>query len=450
VVLNSVITRFTLPPDDRLPGLEALLDTELVAGLLRAGARLDLGVLECRVTSMRYRPGGSCIACYDVTREDRATGARQALAWYGKCFTPEDFPEAYQRARSRTWSDAALGQPVAALAGRHILLFAYPNDGKLDALRILQQAHLLPKYLHGRLQEGDPCTDARWVATVVRYKPEKRAVLRCQLGSGTRTQDGLAPAVFLRVYPDSRGLTEFRTMCCLRRWLGQRADLAIPEPVAFDVDHHVLILRGLAGDTLDSLTGSGRRREAFARTAQALAALHGCNKADVPGRTVADHLAKARRVAAALVKFLPALQEQVVAMERALLARAPAEQDGACGFVHGDFHCGQVLVDGGRIGLVDFERAHTGAVAFDLGNWLASCRYEQLEGHGSADFDLADEFLEAYARSATWAPPPGAVAWWAALALFHMAIKPVRSVDANAPDKVAKLLEAVGDWLRTA
>jgi len=88
-------------------------------------------------------------------------------------------------------------------------------------------------------------------------------------------------------------------------------------------------------------------------------------------------------------------------------------------------------------------------VAFDLGNWLASCRYERLEGHGPADGDLADEFLEAYARSACRAPAAAAVAWWAALALFHMAIKPVRSVDAEAPDKVHKLLDAVGAWLRT-
>src|SRR5205807_8543690 len=136
--------------------------------------------------------------------------------------------------------------------------------------------------------------------------------------------------------------------------------------------------------------------------------------------------------------------------ERGLRAGAPADRDGFCAFVHGDLHRGQVLVDGGRIGLVDFERAHTGPVGFDLGNWLASCRYEQLEGHAGPGATLEDALLDAYARSASWAPARDALVWWAALALFHMAIKPVRSLDADASAKVQRLLQAVGDWLPAA
>jgi len=441
------MTRFTIPQDDRLPGLEALLDTELVAGCLGAGARRDLGVLDCRVTSVRYRPGGSCIACYTVAGEDRATGTRQALDWYGKCFAPEGFPDACRRAQSRTWSDPALGQPVAALADHHIMLFAYPNDGKLQCLPMLHEQPRLSKYLRQRLPAGDRFADTHWSETVVRYKPEKRAVVRCQPTPGARPAHGLSSGVFLRIYPDSRGLTEFGTMSRLRHGLGSQIGLAIPEPVAWDADQRILILGRLPGDTLDSLTGNGRQPEALARTAEALASLHAWDDAQLPRRTVADHLAKARRVAGTLGQFLPAVQEEVEAVDRALRARAPADGDCPCGFVHGDFHRGQVLVDADRVGLVDFERAHTGPVAFDLGNWLASCRYEQLEGQAAPGGDLVDEFLRPYAQSASWAPGAAATDWWAALALFHMAIKPLRSLDVDAVDKVKRLLAAVGHWL---
>ena len=166
-------------------------------------------------------------------------------------------------------------------------------------------------------------------------------------------------------------------------------------------------------------------------------------------RTVVDYLAKARRAIHLLAQFSPGLRKQIEGIGHALHVQAPRDQDCASGFVHGDFHYGQVLIHPTKVGILDFDRAHTGHVVADLGNLLAHLRYQHIKGRQSEDTSLTEAFLEAYAR-ATQKPlaPPEVISWWTALALLRKSVKPITRLDADGPNKTTALIEDVEGVLR--
>ena len=277
--------------------------------------------------------------------------------------------------------------------------------------------------------------------TVVRYKPENRAVLRCEAESQPQSSDA---AVYLRVYPSKRSATAMHSiMSDLLGWLGPQAKLCIPKPLASDRDQNILVLDSLPGLKLKSLVRTASAREALERTAEALAVLHGYKDPKMLRWTVADHLAKARQVIHLLAQFFPELRKQIEEIGQALRAQAPRDEDCASGFVHGDFHYGQVLIHPTKVGFLDFDQAHTGPVVADLGRLLAHLRYQHIKGRPAEDGSVADAFLEAYARATQKPLVPQVISWWTALALLQMSVRPIRRLDADGPNKVKALIEEI-------
>jgi aminoglycoside phosphotransferase (APT) family kinase protein len=443
------MTSLDTPKDDRLPGLTALLYTDMVERHLEPHIRqASNGILECRIAYVRYRPRGECVAGYVLTHQKHPSGTLQELLWYGVCFTPETFANAYRRVVAKPWVKPTFGPPFIALTDYKILLFAYPNDRRLDGLRILKRKDTLREFLCNRLpRERWPSADEKLATSVVRYIPEHRAVLRCEAESQPRSSDA---AIYLRVYPSQRSATAMHSvMSDLFGWLGSHADLGIPKPLASDRDQNILVLDTLPGVGLKSVLGTTHAREALERTAEALAVLHGYRDSKLPRWTVADHLAKARRAIHLLAKFSPELRKQIEEIGHALHTQAPRDQDCASGFVHGDFHYGQVLIHPTKVGILDFDQAYTGPVVADLGNLLAHLRYQHIKGRQPEDTSLTEAFLEAYARRSTQKPlAPEVISWWTALALLRKSVKPIRRPDADGPNKIRERIEEVEGVLR--
>jgi aminoglycoside/choline kinase family phosphotransferase len=437
------MTILGIPQDDRLPGLTALLYTDLVERHLEPHIRqAGNGILDRRVAYIRYRPNDYCVVRYVITHQKRLTDTPQEHFWYGVCFTPETFSNAHRMVLAKPWVKPTFGPPFIALTDYKTLLFAYPNDRKLDGLRILDCEDTLREFLCNQLpEERWLSADEKLATTVVRYKPENRAVLRCEAESQPQSTDA---AVYLRVYPTEISATAMHSiMSDLLGWLGPQANLCIPKPLASDRDQNILLLDSLPGRKLESLVRTARAREALERTAEALAVLHGYRDPKVPRWTVTDHLAKARQVIHLLAQFFPGLRKQIEEIGHALRAQAPRDEDCASGFVHGDFHYGQVLIHPTKVGILDFDQAHTGPVGADLGRLLAHLRYQHIKGRPAKDGSVADAFLEAYARATQKPLVPQVISWWTALALLRMSVKPIRRLDADGPNKVKALIEEI-------
>ncbi|MGO1971888.1 MAG: phosphotransferase family protein [Propionibacteriaceae bacterium] len=64
--------------------------------------------------------------------------------------------------------------------------------------------------------------------------------------------------------------------------------------------------------------------------------------------------------------------------------------------LHRDFHDGQVLVDGDRVGLIDFDLMAVGDPALDLGNLIAHLELRELQGMLEDATPLVEAVLEGY------------------------------------------------------
>jgi aminoglycoside phosphotransferase (APT) family kinase protein len=116
---------------------------------------------------------------------------------------------------------------------------------------------------------------------------------------------------------------------------------------------------------------------------------------------LSDELANLHRFTSDLAEVRPACAPEVAALRDALLAwGAQLPPLDAATPVHRDFYYSQVLFDGPRLTLIDFDLLALGDPAIDAANFSVHLHFLGLDRQGDMDA-LAGEaprFLEAYAR----------------------------------------------------
>ena len=149
---------------------------------------------------------------------------------------------------------------------------------------------------------------------------------------------------------------------------------------------------------------------------RALAAVHSIDPASVPGLPSADPRGRPLDVLDALHEVRPVLE-----LGARWLARSRPPMDESV-VVHGDFRMGNFLVDeGGLRGVLDWELAHRGDPAEDIG-WLCA-RAWRFGGPGRVGgFGGLDQFLTAYASAGGRTVDVDRVRWWEAYATVKWAV----------------------------
>jgi Ser/Thr protein kinase RdoA (MazF antagonist) len=203
----------------------------------------------------------------------------------------------------------------------------------------------------------------------------------------------------------------------------------VPELLASP--HERLLLEGhLEGSPFD--LGDRSRLDDVAAT---LHRLHGAKlPADAPLRDASGELELVQRAGEDMGLLTPAHGAAAAEIARTLTSCMPAASPAR--LLHGDFHCGQVLL-GADAGLCDFDRACAGPIGMDLASFHAHAVAEDPRG-GAA---FSDAFVEAYARAGAM-PSAREIAWWNAAALVRMAASPFRSLQADWPQACERLLAA--------
>jgi aminoglycoside phosphotransferase (APT) family kinase protein len=172
-----------------------------------------------------------------------------------------------------------------------------------------------------------------------------------------------------------------------------------------------LVVQRLAGETIPRKilrddAWAAARAALTTQAGRALAAIHTIDPATVEGLPPADPLGDPLPVLDALGEVRPALELGV----RWLAAHRPPS--GPRVTVHGDYRMGNLLVgpDGLR-GVLDWELAHTGDPAEDIG-WLCAPAW-RFGGSGHVGgFGALPDLLAAYADAGGEAMTPVRVHWW--------------------------------------
>jgi hypothetical protein len=210
-------------------------------------------------------------------------------------------------------------------------------------------------------------------ARLIQHKPARRAVIEYQVrieslagGSEIRTLVGKARAKGL-----DRKSFELTRQLAAEFEATEPDTVHIPRPFGVLPEFNMWLQEKVPGTRLTEFLLAGDARTLGTRVARALHKIH-CSRVAAPSEhTLNDEL----KILDRRLKDVSAAKPELAARIDALLARChelvrsiPTPRPSP---IHRDFHPGQVLVDGPRLWLLDFDLFSTGDPAVDVGNFIA-------------------------------------------------------------------------------
>ena len=176
--------------------------------------------------------------------------------------------------------------------------------------------------------------------------------------------------------------------------------LIIPKPLGVVQEWGFLLMEQLVGTVMKSVVeetkAPERAKEAIGLAAATLARLHRFRFESQEVLSLQTRLEKLRGRAASLHLVAPLLAQQAEALLQQIGQLGAQFTAVALSFVHSDFSLSQLLMDRGRMAVIDFDLACLGDPAIDVGFFMASLHYTAERRANNAFRQLATYFLSEY------------------------------------------------------
>lgn len=420
------------PPPDGAddPAFLRALELDAVAALVGERLLVDGELRGLRPDYVRWKDRDGSLLGYRTTVRT-ADGDRETYVT-ARTAAPHRLADEAARLQHRTDEQHSGLRAFAFLPEADLLLLSFPIDRALGDLRRFVRASKVKALIAAACPElvpaGRRILKKRSRCHIVRYKPERRAVLHWDLA--LVADDGAPPArrsLWLRCYSAPQAARTGTATAA-----AAAAGVRCPRPLA--VPHDRLLLEShLDGTTWQpGTTGDAGGRAA----AQALGRLHGAALAPaLPHHGPLDELDLVLRAAEDLARLRPGLGRLAAAVTDQLAHRVPIGR--AMVLSHGDMHPGQVLLatDGGDAGLCDFDRARIAPAALDLASMFA----HGIANGGERGEAAARRFWSDYAFCRPL-PAAAELHWWCACALVRAATTPFRALRPDWPAAAESLL----------
>ena len=341
-----------------------------------------------------YKPGKECEILYSLQFADPARGQSR---WVAVTFANENkLGKIY---RHYSGGDAVAQPtpcPVVCLPEYGCLVEFFPRDW---ALPYLARA-LEPREVVSLLSEGGAeAKQARRLPKieVLRYRCHRRCVLRYTL----EAPDGSGPQeVIGKVYDSGSLAVEMAQVQNVLHAQAAACGLIIPKPLKVIEEWGLLLMERVPGTSMRPRVKQGRATqqltEVIGLAAAALASLHRLRFESQEVQSLQTRLEKLHRRAALLHLVAPLLAQEVEALLQQIARLGAHSTTVAPSFVHGDFNPDQLLMDKGRISVVDFDWASLGDPAIDVGNFMGNLHNKAVVKVDNAFRQLAAHFLSEY------------------------------------------------------
>lgn len=441
--------------DPALPGLAAVLDPELLGATLRAAfPSVELG--RAAVEYLRYKPATSCLARCRI----EVAGSNVEL---GVKACRRDAHEKLQKAVAHPGANGPLGPGRVVLPELALVISVFPNDAAIPALARLGTPELRRKLLRKLFPERSDLWDG--TLHTLRYKPERRYVARLCAPEGQQVQlkayarsawnsaagKGVVSRGRLRVARRLARSKRYRIIG--REWLpGQLlSELLHTSSSAAEAGDRSLQNEGTFS-ALPAVQTAGTPdllRERLRQVGATLAEVHAQSSARLQPLARHAEAASLSAVAAGIGELRPQLacrvREQVRRLAGRMLDAPPLFYP-----IHGDFYAHQVLLDGERIAILDFDEAALGDPAADLGNFIAHLEWDSLRGNlnSAAAASAGEALVEGYELASR--RRPANIEAYTAAALLRLAPHPFRTREPDWPVMTEALVARAAGILERA
>ncbi len=268
-----------------------------------------------------------------------------------------------------------------------------PTDARLPQLEILQDPAHVARELERLLKDG-PVEVVR--ATVIRYKPGRRCLLRYDVEVGP-PGDARTETLYGKLFASGRGAEVYERLRAVASAAACGPRVSIPEPVGYVAPLKLLVLHAVPGQPANPSLLAGDEALAV-HIADALHALHRSNVLLHRRHDLVDEMAPLGR----RVDRLAASNRVLGMRARDCLALAELRAKGPWSWrfrpVHRDFYHDQVLVREDGLSLLDWDDAAMSEPTIDVANFLAHLHLLGLQKVGKPDAldDVSAAFTKRY------------------------------------------------------
>jgi len=428
-------------PENDLPGLEPLLNSDLWQDWASREKVGPLNNLRDRVSYLKLKPNHSCRLVIRGNRE--ATPSKPPdLSLVILLPRPERAQEVFDKAMTRVHlvPDGTHG-PFLSLDPPAVVM-PYTSDPDLPAARHVFEPDRFRRSLARLIPDFD---EKKWrikrrslVPNVVAYKPGRRVVHELGFQMRHRADDFRVNHHWhMKIERPTDSGSNFEKLTAIAAATRGAHHLRVPELVGHSSERNLTVVNWKAGTLLDCAAASSAT---LAEIGRCVAELHGLELEVDHTPSPVEESQALTGLEQALSHLAPDLEEGILDASHRLRRFTHSLTVTPSSAVHGDLHRDQILVEPeGTIRLLDFDRAGRGYAALDVGSLARSIR----EVGGSVD-----SFLEGYDDLAPRRLEKSTVIQAEAMAGFKRLGEPFRSLDPDWPqtmkvslDRVQRLLD---------
>ncbi len=384
------------------PGMVTALDVEAMSALLAESleqAGETLSVEDLKVLDVRYRPNQPCWVLYRLKGRDSDGKTRRQLLSGQLRAADASLPPLPDQIRDRyhDYAPEWLRSPVLHVPALPMAIYPYPVDTALPGLF----ESVSPDAMKVRLRALWSDRNVRVRTVDVRpmgYTPHARAAFGYEVLCEER--DGGLPELrrlIGKMHAKKPAYRLFQDSWAVWQAGGRRIGLA--PPVGYIGAIGLTLQERVDGVRLGALVDQPGLEQMTRRTGRAIARLHSLDIPLTARRKLEEEVRGIERWAGVLARIRPDLDGRITDLRDRILAQVAARLR-MCAPVHADFHHTNVLVDGGRVTIIDLDEMAFGDPMLDVGRFMASLRVPSRRVFGRIDAltEAGEAFLEAYMR----------------------------------------------------
>lgn len=273
----------------------------------------------------------------------------------------------------------------------------FPADYRLKSLPQAMDSDIMTPLLEAVLAGDSRSAKVEDVRVrVLKYKPERKCLVRYEI-KWSGTASGAPRFVYGRIVPPKR-FTWTREILPRLHDAADGLVFDLPKPLGVFPGLCLELFGHLPGVVLFSLVQAENFPARCRQVGMGLRQFHALPVTLEREWNVEAKVARLEEVAAEFSGMLPAEESRIRRVHDQLAARLQGVPPARSRLIHGDFHGDNVLVEGTRVGLVDFEDCRTGDPADDVGSNLAQLMWHTIKAGERRALPEAGrrEFLEGY------------------------------------------------------
>jgi tRNA A-37 threonylcarbamoyl transferase component Bud32 len=355
-------------------------------------------IQRCRRLWSKYQPlEGTLQAVYQVDfvdpKKSQHFSRRLYLVIPGESRMAPGMPEKGEPEEGESSGESNLPVSYLYLPPLNMLIQVFPTDMRLPQLRTLVNPKVIVLYLQAYI--GLNKTEIPRI-TVLKYKPEKRCVIRYDLSGHVEKPPSIREYSLIgKTFGNDRGREIFHVMRFLKR-----SGLPVPEPFSYIPELKLLLIEALCGRELGSFVREPSFPVYVQEAARAVAELHRVTVDPKIVETVSLE-EEADSFTSLVERFqleCPPLKKKIDSLASTILRKLKDCSSEHLTFVHGELDPSQLMVSDSKIWFVDFDLFKISHPATDIGRFLAYLNRLSLKLYGDPTRlgTIGNLFLEEY------------------------------------------------------